>query len=132
MRPAQEAQRLCILAEGAFTDENAKTGAGVIRYSSRHVVAVIDSKQAGHNVSSVLGIGHDIPIVRDIHEALQYHPQALLIGIAPVGGRLPDSWRWQITTAITSGLHIISGLHVFLKDDPDLARLAATHHIDLW
>jgi uncharacterized NAD-dependent epimerase/dehydratase family protein len=132
MRPAQEAQRLCILAEGAFNDENAKTGIGVIRYGSRHVVAVIDSMQAGRDVSSVLGIGHGIPIVCDIREALQYHPQALLIGIAPIGGRLPDSWRSQIITAITNGLHVISGLHVLLKDDPDLVKLATEHHVDLW
>ena len=132
MKSARDARRLCILAEGAFEPESAKTGTGVIRYGSRQVVAVIDSQQAGKDVGDVIGAGRGIPIVKDIREALHHEPDAVLIGIAPRGGQLPEAWRWQLRFAIEHGLAIINGLHVLLHDDPALVALAAQHDVDLW
>ncbi|MGI8912390.1 MAG: DUF1611 domain-containing protein [Chloroflexota bacterium] len=132
MRPAREAQRLCILAEGAFDPESAKTGTGVIRYGRRAVVAVIDSTHAGQDAADIIGAGRGIPVVRDLTAALAFQPDALLIGIAPRGGRLPEAWRRQLRAAITNGLAIINGLHVLLRDDPELVALARQYDIELW
>ena len=81
-------RRIAILAEGLFEWHYGKTAVGVIRYGKDTVVAVIDSTKAGQDVSQALGasIGKGIPVVRDINEALQYQPDTLLIGIAPMGG----------------------------------------------
>ncbi len=127
-------RRIAILAEGAFEWHYGKTGIGVIRYGKEPVVAVIDSTKAGQDVSQALNapFGQDIPIVRDIHEALAYQPNALLIGIAPIGGALPTSWRWQLLAAIEAGLDIISGLHMFLADDEELRAAAAKRGVTIW
>src|SRR5579883_751732 len=97
---------IAIMAEGAFELHSGKTATGVIRYGQDHVVAVIDSTRAGQDVSQALQIdlGKGIPVVRDIREALTYHPDTLLIGIAPRGGNLPPEWRWQLLAAIEAGL----------------------------
>ena len=81
-------RRLVILAEGDFGFHHGKTAVGVIRYGSDPVSAVIDSTQAGGNVSSIVP-DKDIPIVASLGEALAMEPRpnALLIGIAPTGGR---------------------------------------------
>jgi len=115
-----------ILAEGNFGFHHGKTAVGVIRYGTDDVVAVIDSTQAGDNVSSLLP-EHDIPIVASLGEALAgaTRPDTLLIGIAPTGGKLPDSWRAAILEAIGAGLDVHSGLHTFLGDDPEFAAAAA-------
>jgi uncharacterized NAD-dependent epimerase/dehydratase family protein len=120
-------RRIAILAEGAFEWHYGKTATGVIRYGTDTVVAVIDSTRAGQDVSQALhtSLGRGIPVVRDIHEALATGPDTLLIGIAPMGGALPQTWRWQLLTAINSGLDIISGLHFFLSEDPELNQAAA-------
>src|SRR6185295_17597228 len=99
MRPT-DLRRLVILAEGEFGPHNAKTAYGVIRYGRDDVVAVIDSTRAGQNVRDYLP-GHDIPILAGLDEALALKPppDALLIGIAPTGGRLPDPWRTTILDA---------------------------------
>src|SRR4051794_37104344 len=118
-------RRLVILAEGNFGFHHGKTAVGVIRYGSDDVVAVIDSTQAGGNVSSLLP-GRDIPIVATLDEALvrSPRPDTLLIGIAPTGGKLPDSWRTTILAAIRAGLDVHSGLHTFIGDDPEFAAAA--------
>lgn len=115
-----------ILAEGNFGFHHGKTAVGVIRYGPDETVAVIDSTQAGRNVSEILP-RHDIPIVATLADALtvERRPDTLLIGIAPTGGKLPDSWRAQILDAIRAGLDVHSGLHTFLGDDPEFAAAAA-------
>ncbi|MBI3749860.1 MAG: DUF1611 domain-containing protein [Chloroflexi bacterium] len=125
MRPSG-LRRLVILAEGQFAPHSAKTAFGVIRYARDDVVAVLDSTRAGQNVASYLP-GHDIPIVATLVEVLarQDPPDALLIGSAPTGGRLPDPWRSTILAAIDAGLDVLSGLHMFVGDDPEFAAAAA-------
>jgi uncharacterized NAD-dependent epimerase/dehydratase family protein len=127
-------RRLVILAEGNFGFHHGKTAVGVIRYGPDDVRAVIDSTQAGGNVSTILP-GRDIPIVATLDEALarEPRPDTLLIGIAPTGGKLPDSWRATIHAAISAGLDVHSGLHTFLGDDPEFAaaaHLAGTEIVD--
>src|SRR5947209_11552936 len=125
---------IAILAEGAFEWHYGKTATGVIRYGKDTVVAVIDSTKAGNDVSQALNaaIGVGIPVVRDIHEALTYQPDTLLIGIAPMGGALPAAWRWQLLTAIDAGLDLVSGLHFFLSDDEELRSAAAKRGVTIW
>ena len=51
--------------------------------------------------------------------------EVLLLGIAPQGGRLPPAWRALVTGALERGWDVLSGLHVFLADDPELTAIAA-------
>jgi uncharacterized NAD-dependent epimerase/dehydratase family protein len=127
-------RRIAILAEGLFEWHSGKTATGVIRYGKDTVVAVIDSTQAGQDVSQALAanMGQGIPVVRDINEALQYQPDTLLIGIAPLGGALPEAWRWQLLAAIDAGLNIINGLHVFLSEDKELHDAAEKRDVTIW
>lgn len=50
---------------------------------------------------------------------------ATVMGIAPPGGRIPDQWRAVLLEAIDKGMDILSGLHDFLSDDPELSAAAA-------
>jgi len=128
-------RRLVILAEGNFGFHHGKTAMGVIRFGTDKVVAVIDSTQATRNVREWLGDSgrYDIPIVASLNDALGFIPRAnaLLIGIAPTGGKLPDEWFSVILAAIRSGLDIHSGLHTFLGDDPELADAARSSGVRL-
>src|SRR5262249_56973227 len=47
-----------------------------------------------------------------------------LLGIARQGGTLPESWRRVVAEALLRGWDVLSGLHVFLADDPELSALA--------
>ena len=120
-------RRLVILTEGQWHIHNAKSATGVIRFGQDDVVALLDSTIAGRNVDEWLP-GHDIPAVATLGEALaspRGRPDALLIGIAPTGGRFPEAWRATILEAIRAGLDILSGLHTFLGDDPEFRAAAA-------
>ncbi|HJR40796.1 MAG TPA: DUF1611 domain-containing protein [Gemmatimonadaceae bacterium] len=121
--------RFVILAEGQFGPLTSKTANSCIRYTPERVVAVIDSRRAGKRVRDVLGFGENIPIVATMEESYHRRPTAVLIGIAPVGGRLPDEWRAMLRAAIGRGMEIWSGLHTFIGDDPELATLARRHGV---
>ncbi|MEK6651082.1 MAG: DUF1611 domain-containing protein, partial [Bacteroidota bacterium] len=94
-------------------------------------VAVIDSTRVGMTAQQVLGYGGEIPVVRSLQDGMRFKPTHLLIGIAPPGGRLPDSWRTDIGAAISAGLHILSGLHTLLTDDSILMDLAARQGVTI-
>jgi D-glutamate N-acetyltransferase len=124
-------RRLVILAEGEFRFHAAKTALGVIRYGPDPVLAVIDSTRAGGNASDLLGPAFDVPVVSTLEEVLPLGPTALLIGIAPTGGRLPAAWRSIILQAIRAGLDVLSGLHTFVSEDPEFAAAAREAGVDL-
>jgi len=123
---------LVILAEGQFGHHHGKTAMGVIRYGPDPTVAVVDSANAGHNVREWFTVEprFDIPVVATLDEAIRHGresgrpPTALLIGIAPAGGKLPQTWRDTILAAIRGRLDILSGLHTMLGDDPEFAAAA--------
>ena len=116
--------RFLILAEAQFGPLTSKTANSCIRYTPDLVVGVIDSRRAGKTAHDVLGFGGEIPIVASLEEGLRFAPTALLIGIAPQGGRLPEEWRTTIRGAIERGMEIWSGLHTFVGDDKELSELA--------
>jgi uncharacterized NAD-dependent epimerase/dehydratase family protein len=117
-------KRYVILAEGAF-DEEAKTATGVMRYAESPTVAVIDSTRAGTVAGDhVPGLVSDVPVVSELGEALPFEPTTLLVGVAPAGGKLPETYRTAIIDALANGLDVESGLHDFLGDDPEFATAA--------
>ncbi|GAC1516167.1 MAG: DUF1611 domain-containing protein [Gemmatimonadaceae bacterium] len=123
--------RFVILAEGSFGPVSSKTANACIRYAPESVAAVLDSSNAGESAQSVLGFGGAIPVLGTLGEALALRPNALLIGIAPQGGGLPESWRHTIASALDRGLSVWSGLHVFLGDDPDFAAIARERGVEI-
>jgi uncharacterized NAD-dependent epimerase/dehydratase family protein len=68
-----------------------------------------------------------VPVVADLAGAAAAGADSLLIGVAPQGGELPAHWRSSVRDALLRGWDVLSGLHVFLADDPELAELAAAH-----
>ncbi|WP_336035563.1 DUF1611 domain-containing protein [Halobacterium yunchengense] len=116
-----------VLAEGAFGDPAGKTANGVALDGTRFDVrAVVDSTRAGSSARDVLGRGPDVPVVASVADALDASPtvDALVVGVAPAGGELPESWTDEIATAIRRGCDVVSGLHTFLSEDPEWRSLA--------
>lgn len=123
---------LVILSEGCFGQSQSKLALGVIRYGQWPISAVIDSTQSGKTVRDITGLPCDAPIVATLPEALTLGPKALLIGTAPPGGQLPPAWKTILQATIENGLHIINGLHFFLKEDLDLVTFAQQRQVILW
>jgi uncharacterized NAD-dependent epimerase/dehydratase family protein len=116
--------RYLIVADGDFGPMTSKTANSVIRYLPDRTVGVLDRQQAGQTAQDVLRFGGAIPIVGSMREGLALGPTAVLIGIAPQGGRLPEEWREWLAEALDHGCDLWSGLHTFLSDDPLLAAKA--------
>ena len=117
-----------ILAEGLYATTDAKTAHGLVRRSERYrIVGVIDSKHAGLDAGEVLdGVRRGIKIYASLEEALREHPgvRYLIIGVATTGGVLPPGYREVVKEALRRGVSVVSGLHEFLSDDPELVSIA--------
>ncbi|MBI3944308.1 MAG: DUF1611 domain-containing protein, partial [Armatimonadetes bacterium] len=117
-------QRLLIYTPGEFFRGHSKTADGVVRYGRNTIVGIVDASRTGA-CADVMGIRPDIPFFPDVASALPARPDALLIGVAPRGGRLPAEWRAAIRFALEHGMDIISGLHQPLATDAEFQPLAA-------
>ncbi|MEZ4774327.1 MAG: DUF1611 domain-containing protein [Bacteroidia bacterium] len=121
-----------VYCQGAFNTPNGKTAHGLVRFTNRYkVLAVIDSRYAGKDAGEVLdGKPNGIPVVPSIHDAMrlawnsEFPATHLVIGLAPDGGRVGPEVKADVILAITEGLHVVSGLHDFLSDDPKIASAA--------
>ncbi|WP_299265816.1 DUF1611 domain-containing protein [Halorientalis sp.] len=120
---------VAVLAHERFPDR-AKTAVGVLRYAEYDVTAVLDRDCAGERVSDHLSDGQDAPIVAGIDDVP--HPvDALVVGVAPVGGDFDESWRPDVRRAIKRGCDVLSGLHYFFGDDEEFTTLADEHGAEL-
>jgi uncharacterized NAD-dependent epimerase/dehydratase family protein len=128
-----------VYCEGAFNTTNGKTAHGLVRFTKRYsVLCVVDSKYSGQDAGEVLdGKKKDIPIMSSLTEAFNKFkdtkliPTHFIIGLAPDGGRLPDSARSVVKQAISLGLNIDSGLHDFLSEDKEISDLAAAKNVKI-
>lgn len=50
--------------------------------------------------------------------------RSLVIGVTPVGGRIPEHWSRTLIAAVEAGLDIVSGLHTPLASVPGLEQAA--------
>lgn len=118
-----------VYCEGSLGTPVGKTANGLVRYTSRYgIVGVIDSLRRGLDAGQVLdGKPVGIPVFGDLNEAMAALKRPVpnfIIGLAPDGGRLPDSARAEVRNAIEKGMNIVSGLHQFLSEDTEFAELA--------
>src|SRR2546427_4253631 len=116
--------RFLILADGQFEPMTSKTANCCIRYMPERVVGVLDRTQAGKTVEQVLGFGGAIPVVGDFERGLDLGATAVLIGIAPMGGRLPAEWRGGLRRALQRGVEGWGGPATVIGGDPPLGALA--------
>ncbi|UPW00812.1 DUF1611 domain-containing protein [Halorussus gelatinilyticus] len=121
--------QVAVLAHEKFPD-SAKTAVGLLRYADYEVEAVLDRENAGKRVSDFLPDVQDAPIVAGMDDVPEV--DALIVGIAPIGGGFDESWRSDVRTALERGADLISGLHYFLAEDEEFADLAAENDCDIW
>lgn len=121
-----------VYCEGAFNTPNGKTAHGLVRFTERYkVTSVIDRAYAGRDALEVLdGKKSGIIVCKSLETALDHartngiEPKYFVIGLAPDGGKLPQEARAVVMDAINLGLHVDSGLHDFISDDPVFSEAA--------
>lgn len=131
---SQPALKALVMCEGHFGDPSGKTAHGLVRYSDLYeIVGVLDSALAGRDAAEVLdGKPKGIPIFASLEEALaRTRPTHLVMGVATDGGKVPPEYRPVLRKAIERGLHVVSGLHEKIEQDPELSELARRHGVTL-
>ncbi|MXO66742.1 DUF1611 domain-containing protein [Altericroceibacterium endophyticum] len=105
-----------LLFLGDVTEENyAKTAFGLADWAPELCV--------GEWSLGETGVSTGLPRL-SAAQAASAGAKSLLIGVANLGGVLPESWQAALVDAMEAGLDIVSGLHVRLGDVPALAETA--------
>jgi uncharacterized NAD-dependent epimerase/dehydratase family protein len=123
-----------VYCEGAFGTTNGKTAHGLVRRSLRYTISsVVDSQRAGRDAGELLdGKAVGIPVVASLNQAIVHDEIThFVIGLAPDGGRVDSATRAAVLQAVRSGLHVDTGLHDFLSEDPEIAALAAASKVQV-
>lgn len=124
-----EAPTAIVYCEGNFGDIDGKTANGLVRHSQVYrIVSVIDSEHQGLDSGQVLDdIINYIPVFCDLVAAVEHQatiPDTFIYGMAPSTGRLSLKDRGIVLEAIEFGMNIVSGLHEYLSDDPEITAAA--------
>ncbi len=118
-----------ILTNGLLSHSSAKTAHGLIRGTDRfNIVGIIDRDHVGKDLSSIMGMKvREIPIYAQVEDAIQQQKTPIdyvIVGVAPKGGKLPPDMKSILSECLKKGISIVSGLHEFLSEIPELATLA--------
>ena len=103
----------------------AKTGQGIVHWRPELVAGQL--RFPGSQVD--MGVPD-----MTVDEAVSQGVRSLIIGVAPIGGIIPDNWWNVITDAAHQGLDIVNGLHLNLKNYPkvvDAASQSVSRLIDI-
>ncbi len=123
-------RRAVVYAPNALGRDVGKTANDLVIYSDYNplfnVKCVVDPSRAGIDAGVVVGVGFKgIPVVESLDDAIsKYKLDALIVGVAPVGGVLPGSWISDLKKALENGLDIYSGMHTFLSEHEELLEAA--------
>ena len=113
--------KIVILTEGHSLGPSTKTAVNMIHYRPEKILGVLDSEQAGKTTVDIFKSKHSFPFKAKLSDFP--NADALLIGLAPSGGKLPAEWRAIIKEALQKNLTIISGLHTFISDDKEFSDI---------
>lgn len=116
--------RIVLLTEQMSDPFYAKTAMSLLRYRRDDIVAVLDSTHAGRSADDLFGIGDTVPVVSSLQNL---DADALFIGTAFPGGKLPEVFRSHVLDALHRGLDVVSGLHEFLCNDTEFCDVAQSH-----
>ncbi|MEC8984851.1 MAG: DUF1611 domain-containing protein [Candidatus Neomarinimicrobiota bacterium] len=94
----------------------AKTGQGIVHWRPELVAGQL--RFPGSQVD--MGVPD-----MTVDEAVSQGVRSLIIGVAPIGGIIPDNWWDVIADAASKGLDIVNGLHLKLKDNPKVVEAAS-------
>jgi uncharacterized NAD-dependent epimerase/dehydratase family protein len=97
-------------------DDHAKTGHGIAYWRPEHC--------AGQMRLPDCPVDLGLPEM-SVADAIDAGVRTAIIGVAPVGGQIPDLWLPQLIELALAGTDIASGMHSKLKSMPDL--VAAAH-----
>ncbi|WP_299971651.1 DUF1611 domain-containing protein [uncultured Roseobacter sp.] len=125
-----------VYCEGNFAKIDGKTANGLVRHSEAYrILSVIDSTHGGQDSGLVLDDAmNNIPVFNDLNAALVHEalvPDTLIYGMAPSTGRLSPTDRSVVLDAIALGMNIVSGLHEYLCDDPEIATAASQRDVTI-
>ncbi len=125
-----------VLTNGLLHTDFAKTCHGLLRGSERFaVVAVIDPVHAGKDAGIVMdGKAIGMPIYASVEDYLgagQTPVDYCIVGVAVIGGALPEEIRSEVRAALLNRMHVVCGLHTLLGDDPEFSRLANAMGVNL-
>ncbi|PXY00246.1 DUF1611 domain-containing protein [Halomonas sp. LBP4] len=134
--PADDRQSAIVYCEGNFARIDGKTANGLVRSSERYrILSVIDSTLTGEDAGIALGeAAAGIPIVADLTAALAATddlPDVLIFGLAPLSGLMSEADRAVVLAAVAAGIGVVSGLHEFLADDPEISAAALASGVTL-
>jgi uncharacterized NAD-dependent epimerase/dehydratase family protein len=124
-----------ILTGGYLDTGSAKTAHGLIRGTDRfNIVGIIDDKHPGKDAGEVLdGKKRNIPVYGSLGEFMKGGAQAshCIVGVATKGGVIPDSLRQMLKEALDNNFGIVNGLHEYVSDIPELARIAQQKGLEI-
>ena len=131
----QAKPKAIVLTNGLLNNAEAKTAHGLIRGTERYdITGVIDTVYKGKDAGEVLdGKFRNIPVFDSVEKAIEQlkNIQWLIIGVATVGGALPNGMLEIIKVAIQKGMSIVNGLHEYLAEKPEITSLAKLHDVQL-
>jgi len=125
-----------VYCEGNFAKIDGKTANGLVRHSEAYrILSVIDSTHIGQDSGVVLDEAvNQIPIFGQLDAAVTHEvkiPDTLIYGMAPSTGRLSPADRSVVLAAIGRGMNIVSGLHEYLSDDPEISDAASAQNVTI-
>src|SRR5207247_1462426 len=69
--------------------------------------------------------------IRESYSRLSEKPRYCIVGVATPGGVLSKALRAQLIEALELGMSVVSGLHEFLSEDPEMLELAKRQGVEI-
>jgi uncharacterized NAD-dependent epimerase/dehydratase family protein len=129
-------QNAIIITQGYLATPRAKTAHGLIRDTSKYnILAVIDDQHAGQDAGEVVdGQRRSIPVFDKLSAFLETSSETAavcLVGVAGKGGLIPEGMLEVVKEAMQAHMSVVSGLHEFMSDIPELIALAEKYDVTI-